>query len=221
MPGIPTEGRFLGQKVNPIGFRTGGFYDWKSHWLANKSEFREQLIADLKLRRILFLRLKNAGVTDVVIDRLPKSMMVRIFVTRPGMVIGRGGSGIEELKEFIRKTLGLSKAFKLDVPIEEVSTPELSAHLVAVRIVGELERGLPARRVITKVIDRVMAGGASGIKVVISGRIGGAEISRRQRFQIGSVPAQTLRANIDYAQIPALLKRGYVGVKVWIHKKET
>lgn len=211
----------MGQKVNPIGFRTGEFYDWKARWLAPKGEFRNQIIADLKLRRVLFERLKTAGITDVVIDRLPKSITVHILVTRPGMVIGRGGAGVEELKEFIRKTLALPENFKLDVPVEEVTSPELSAHLVAIRIVVELERGLPARRVVARIAERVMAGGALGIKVVLSGRIGGAEIARRQRFQIGSVPAQTLRANIDYAQIPALLKRGYVGVKVWIHKKES
>lgn len=213
----------MGQKVNPISFRTGEFLDWKARWFANREQFREYLLQDLKLRRLLMAKLKNAGVTDIVIERLPKALTVRIFVTRPGMVIGRGGTGTEELKEFIRKNLptgGVGVPDKVDVSVEEVREPELSARLVATRIAGELERRLPARRVATRAIERVLAAGAKGVKVVLSGRIGGAEIARREKFQAGSVPTQTMRANIDYAQIPVRLKRGYVGIKVWIHGEE-
>lgn len=213
----------MGQKVNPISFRTGEFLDWKARWFANREQFREYLLQDLKLRRLLMAKLKNAGVTDIVIERLPKALTVRIFVTRPGMVIGRGGTGTEELKEFIRKNLprgGVGVPDKVDISVEEVREPELSARLVATRIAGELERRLPARRVATRAIERVLAAGAKGVKVVLSGRIGGAEIARREKFQAGSVPTQTIRANIDYAQIPVRLKRGFVGIKVWIHKKE-
>lgn len=210
----------MGQKVHPIGFRIGEFIDWKARWFASQPKtFRENLLSDLKLRRALFFRLKNAGITDVVIERLPKAMSVRIFVTRPGMVIGRGGSGIEELKQFIHKTLFGVDNTKLDVSVEEVGTPDLSAYLVAGRIAQELERRLPARRVVMRSMERVMSSGALGVKVLLAGRIGGAEIARKQRFKTGSVPTQTLRADIDYANVPALLKRGYVGVKVWIHKK--
>lgn len=211
----------MGQKAHPIGFRTGEFLDWKARWHASKPQvFKENLLADLKLRKVLFSRLKLAGITMVVIERLPKAILIKIFVTRPGMVIGRGGSGIDELKLFIRKILGDVDSVKLDLSIEEVSSPDLSAHLVASRIASEMERRLPARRVVMRSMERVMQSGALGVKVLLAGRIGGAEIARKQRFRTGSVPAQTLRANIDYAGVPALLKRGYVGVKVWIHKKE-
>ncbi|MBI3290293.1 30S ribosomal protein S3 [Candidatus Microgenomates bacterium] len=210
----------MGQKVNPVSFRTGEFVDWKARWFAENRDFKEKLLADIRLRRALMVRLKTAGITDVIIERLPKAIMVRLLVTRPGMVIGRGGSGVEEIRLFINKTLGKLQGTKIEVSIEEVKDPELSARLVANRIVQELERRLPARRVVNKSIERVMTAGAAGVKVVLSGRIGGAEIGRREKYQNGSVPSQTMRANIDYAQEHASLKKGYVGVKVWIHRKE-
>lgn len=217
----------MGQKIHPIGFRTGNFYDWKAKWFVSNREFKEALVNDITLRRAIEARLKNAGVTNILIDRLPKAIRIKIFVTRPGMVIGRGGSGIEDLKKFIFEQMQavnggtIVRNVKLDLDIQEVTEPDLSAHLVASRIASELERGLPARRVVVRAADRVMAAGALGVKIVLSGRIGGAEIARRQRYQTGSVPSQTLRANIDYAQISAMGKRGYIGVKVWIHRKES
>lgn len=210
----------MGQKVNPVSFRTGEFVDWKARWFATSREFKDKLLADIKLRRALMTKLKNAGITDVVIERLPKAITIRLFVTRPGMVIGRGGSGVEEIREFIGKILDSAGGTKIDVSIEEVREPEISARLVTNRIVQELERRLPARRVVNKSMERVMAAGARGIKVVLAGRIGGAEIGRREKYHSGSVPSQTMRANIDYAQEHASLKKGYVGVKVWIHRKE-
>jgi small subunit ribosomal protein S3 len=170
-------------------------------------------------------KLKLAGITDVAIERLPKSMVITMTVSRPGVVIGRGGSGIEEIKKFIlEKISGLRKRpiadMKIDLRVNEVKNPETSAHLVAIRIAAELERRMPQSRVVSKAMERVMASGALGIKVVLGGRIGGAEISRVEKYHTGSVPVQTLRETIDYAQVAALLKRGYVGVKVWIHKKQ-
>ena len=170
-------------------------------------------------------RLKLAGVTAIEIERLPKSMVINITVSRPGVVIGRGGTGIEDVKNFILKIISEvrkknTKDLKIDLRVGEVKNPELSAHLVASRIVSDLERRISHKRTVSKAIERVMASGAKGIKVVLGGRINGAEISRVEDFHVGSVPTQTLRENIDYAQVPALLKRGYVGVKVWIHKKE-
>ncbi|KKR86179.1 MAG: 30S ribosomal protein S3 [Candidatus Woesebacteria bacterium GW2011_GWB1_41_10] len=199
----------MGQKVNPIGIRT--FVDSLS--------FKNFLLEDIKIRKALMAKLKLAGVTSVEIERLPKSMVVAIWVSRPGVVIGRGGSGIEEVKKDILKIIGVSNS-KIDIKIQEVKNPELSAHLVAERIVSELERRIPHRRVVQKTMERVMASGALGIKVAVGGRIGGAEISRVEKFHVGSVPSQTLREEIDYSQVPALLKRGYVGVKVWIHRKK-
>jgi small subunit ribosomal protein S3 len=214
----------MGQKVNPIGIRTGSFLPWKSRWFADEGTFKDFLIEDIKIRKTLFAKLKLAGITSVEIERLPKSMVVTITVSRPGVVIGRGGSGIEDVKKYI---LGIIsevrkkqiKDLKIDVRINEVKNPELSAYLVAGRIVGEMERRIPHRRAVQKAIERVMAAGALGVKVVLAGRINGAEISRVEKFHQGSVPTQTLREVVDYAQIPALLQRGYVGVKVWIHKK--
>lgn len=211
----------MGQKVNPISMRLGFTYDWKSRWFARDRQFSEFLQEDIRLRRILMDKLRLAGVTDVRIERLPKTMAVTILVTRPGVVIGRGGTGIEDLKKFIVRTLGKDsqKYTKIDLRVEEVRDPELVAYLVAQRIAAELERRLPARRVVQKTMERVLAAGASGIKVVIGGRIGGADISRREQYHMGSVPTQTIRAPIDFAKAQALLKKGYVGVKVWIHKK--
>ncbi|HET7099265.1 MAG TPA: 30S ribosomal protein S3 [Patescibacteria group bacterium] len=215
----------MGQKVNPIGIRVGSFLPWKSRWFADQLTFKDFLFEDIRIRKGLMEKLKLAGITSVEIERLPKSMAVIITVSRPGVVIGRGGSGIEDVKKFI---LGIMtdvrkkpfKDLKIDIRINEVKNSELSAHLVANRIVQELEKRIPHRRVIQKALERIMASGALGAKVVLGGRINGAEIARREKYHLGSVPTQTLREDLDYAQVPASLKRGYVGVKVWIHKKQ-
>lgn len=215
----------MGQKVNPIGIRIGSFLPWKSRWFADDGLFKDFLLEDIKIRKGLMEKLKLAGITQVEIERLPKSMAVTITVSRPGVVIGRGGTGIEDVKKYILGAVNSVRSkkvkdLKIDIRINEVKNPELSAHLVAGRIAGELERRIPHRRVVQKALERVMTSGALGAKVVLAGRINGAEISRVEKFHLGSVPAQTLRESIDYSQVPALLKRGYVGVKVWIHKKQ-
>ena len=215
----------MGQKVNPIGFRTGVFLPWKSRWFVESGKYKDYLIEDIKIRRALMEKLKLAGIISVEIERLPKSLVIIMTVSRPGVVIGRGGTGLEDIKkqilDIIRKNRGEKvKDLKIDLQVNDIKNPEISAHLVATRIAGELERRMPHRRVITRTMDRVMQSGADGVKIILSGRIGGAEISRVEKYHLGSVPTQTLRANIDYAQIPALLKKGYVGVKVYIHKKE-
>lgn len=214
----------MGQKVNPTGIRIGTFLPWKSRWFADQGSFKDFLLEDIKIRKGLTKKLKLAGITGVEIERLPKSMVVTITVSRPGVVIGRGGTGIEDVKKYILGIMSevrkkVVKDLKIDIRINEVKNPELSAYLVAERIVNEMERRIPHRRAVQKAMERVMASGALGVKVVVGGRINGAEISRVEKFHQGSVPAQTLREIIDYAQVPALLQRGYVGVKVWIHKK--
>ncbi len=214
----------MGQKVNPIGFRVGRFIPWKGRWFADSGNYKNLLIEDIKIRKSLFKRLALAGITEVDIARLPKSIEITLTVSRPGVVIGRGGSGIEEVKnhitDIIKQVRGkMPNDLKVDLQVKEVKNPETSAYLVATRIASEMERRMPHRRVVTRSMDRVMQSrGAKGIKVVLGGRIGGAEIARSEKFHLGSVPTQTLRENIDYAQIPALLKRGYVGIKVWIYK---
>lgn len=215
----------MGQKINPIGFRIGRFKPWKSRWFSDNSLYREFLIEDIELRKGLFKKLKLAGVASVEIERLTKSIIITITVSRPGVVIGRGGTGIEDLKKYILTIISKVrreqiKNLKIDLKVNEIKNPELSAYLVASRIASELERRLPQRRAVAKAIERVMTAGAKGIKIVLSGRINGAEIARVEKYSKGSVPTQTLRANIDYAQTPALLKKGYVGVKVWINSPE-
>jgi small subunit ribosomal protein S3 len=215
----------MGQKVNPIGFRTGEFLPWKSRWFTNDRDYKKYLLEDVKIRRGLMERLKLAGITQVEIERLPNSMAVILTVSRPGVVIGRGGSGLEDIKKFILETISdirgkKVKDLKIDLQVNEVKNPDLSAHLVAGRIISDMERRMPHRRVVMRTMERVIQSGALGIKIVLSGRIGGAEISRVEKYHKGSVPTQTLREDIDYAEMPAMLKRGYVGVKVYIHRKE-
>lgn len=215
----------MGQKVNPIGIRTGSFLPWKSRWFSSNANFSKYLIEDVLIRRALLGRLKLSGITTVEIERLPKSMVIAVNVSRPGIVIGRGGSGIEEIKKFIVDIISKARGkkltdIKIDFKVNEIKNPELSAKLVAERVALDLEKRMPQRRVVARAMERVMASGAKGVKIVLGGRIQGAEISRVEKYHLGSVPSQTLRASIDYAQVPALLKRGYVGVKVWVHKKE-
>ncbi|MBI2008339.1 30S ribosomal protein S3 [Candidatus Amesbacteria bacterium] len=217
----------MGQKVNPLGFRlqlnpTEG---WKSRWFATKpARYTKYLGDDVKLRQALFKRLEVAGIARVEIERSLKSLKVMIYVTRPGVVIGRGGSGLEELKKFIYQTLGYKigdkSTPKIEMPVEEVKSPDLWAYLVAKRIAEQLIKRMPPRRVVNKAMERVMQSGARGVKVLLAGRINGAEISRKDPYHVGSLPLQTLRADIDYAQVPALTRSGYVGVKVWIYRGE-
>jgi small subunit ribosomal protein S3 len=221
----------MGQKVNPIGFRTGKFLPWKSRWFAKNGKYKDYLLEDIKIRSVLMKKLKLAGITQVEIERLPKSMVIILTVSRPGVVIGRGGTGLEDIKKQVLDTISQVRGkkvkdlsadrqgLKIDLRVNEVKNPELSAQLVATRIALELERRLPHRRVVKRTLERVMQAGALGVKVVLSGRIGGADISRVEKYHRGSIPTQTLKEVIDYAQVPALLKKGYVGVKVYIHKK--
>ena len=211
----------MGQKINPIGFRLAASKDWKSRWFSGKKGYAQNVLEDVRIRRFLEKRLKLAGLVSVEIERLVSKIKIIIHVTRPGVVIGRGGSGLEELKKELVLLVSLPDPEKnLQFDILEVAQPELSAKLVATRITLELERRMPHRRVIKRTMERVMAAGALGIKVVLAGRVGGAVISRTEKYSQGTVPLATIRANIDYAQIPALTKSGYVGVKVWIYKKE-
>lgn len=213
----------MGQKVNPISFRTGVSQTWQSRWFAGSADYARLLFEDIKLRRALMNKLNVAGVQNIEIERLPKALAIHIHVSRPGVVIGRGGQGIEDIRKYILEILDVkgkdAKAPKIEIIVEEVKSPDLSARLVAQRIVGELERRMPQRRVVNKAMERTMASGAGGIKVLLSGRIGGAEIARTEKYQKGSMPTQSLREKIDYAQMPASLTRGYVGIKVWIHLK--
>lgn len=216
----------MGQKVNPIGFRVGRFSTWKSRWYQEKSEYKNHLVEDVKIRRMLMDKLKLAGIESVEIERLPKAIVITLIVARPGVVIGRGGSGIEDVKKQVINLMRIVRAdnkainTKIDLHVNEIKNPDMSAHLVATRIVGDLERRMPSRRVATKTMERVMQNGANGIKIILAGRVNGADIARSELYHSGSVPTQTMRKHIDYANVTASLKRGYVGVKVWIYKEE-
>jgi len=217
----------MGQKINPIAYRIPLNLSkmWKSRWFAtDPKRYQEYLLADVALRKALMKRLATASITRVEIERSLKSIKIVVYVTRPGVVIGRGGSGVEELKKYIYETLGNKigdkNAPKIDLQVEEVKEPDLNAYLVATRIADQLAKRLPARRVVKKTMERTMGARAEGIKVLLAGRIGGAEISRKELYKMGSVPLQTLRADVDYAQIPSLTRSGYIGVKVWIYKGE-
>ena len=212
----------MGQKVNPLGFRLSLSKDWLSRWFAsNPQRYRQNLLEDIKVRRFLMERLKLAGIVRVQIQRFINKMKITLFVSRPGVVIGRGGSGLELLKKELVKLVSLPDPEKnLELDVVEIKEPELSARLVGSRIAEQLEKRIPHRRVVNKTIERVMSAGAKGIKVALAGRIAGAEIARTEVFHEGKIPLQTLRAKIDYAETPALTKFGYIGVKVWIYLEE-
>lgn len=208
----------MGQKVHPHGMRLGKLYTWKSRWFADDKNYQNFLLADIKLRKFLMKNLKPAGIVKVDIERFPKSIKIILYVSRPGVVIGRGGVNLEELKKIIVQKL--EPGLKIELEIEEVKDPDINAQLVLESIINQLERRIPHRWVVNGVIERVMNAGAKGIKIVLSGRIAGAEISRTEKYNRGRIPLQTLRADIDYAERPALTKSGYIGVKVWIYKGE-
>lgn len=214
----------MGQKVNPLGFRLGKLYGWASNWFAEGEAYHQFLLEDIKLRQFLFERLKLAGITEVKIDRSINTIKITLFVARPGVVIGRGGSGLEELKKLIIQQLKIdaksNKAPKFELNVMEVKNPDTSARLVGLRIAEQMLKRYPHRRAASQAIEKAMSSGAKGIKILLSGRINGAEIARREKFSQGSLPLSTLRSDIDYFEQPAFTKYGYVGIKVWIYKGE-
>jgi len=213
----------MGQKVNPQILRLGAIYNWSSRWFDDK-KYKDVLLEDYNLRRALMAKLAGAGVSEIEIERSINSLKLTVNVSRPGMVIGRGGSGLEEIKDYLYKFLKIKKnsksAPKVDIRIEPIKEPNLDAFLVAKNISDQLVKRLPHRRVLAQAIERVMGAGASGVRVIISGRVGGAEIGRREKMQKGTVPLSTIRERISFASVPALTKKGYIGVKVWINKGE-
>jgi small subunit ribosomal protein S3 len=213
----------MGQKVNPHILRLGPIYNWSSRWFDDKS-YKDVLLEDFKLRKALTEKLAPAGVSEIEIERSINSLKLTVNVSRPGMVIGRAGSGLEEVKDYLYKFLKISKnsktAPKIDIRIEPIKEPNLDAFLVAKNISDQLVKRLPHRRVLGQTVERVMGAGAKGIRIIISGRVGGAEINRKEKMQKGTVPLSTIRAKIGYASVPALTKKGYIGVKVWINGGE-
>lgn len=210
----------MGQKINPVGFRMGVSTSWRSRWFAQDAKYRQYVSEDLKIRNLLMKKLKPAGIQNVEIERAVNKLKVIIFVSRPGVLIGRGGSGLTELKKFLIKELKIKEEGSLEIVPMELKSADLSAYLVAQSIAEQLIKRMPAQRVMNQAVDRVLRSGAKGVRIVLSGRIGGAEIARREWKASGTMPLHTLRADIDFASYPALTKSGYVGVKVWVNRGE-
>jgi len=210
----------MGQKIHPVGFRMGIGATWKSRWFASGLKYQQYVLEDLKIRDLLMKKLRAASIGSVEIERAVNKLKIIIYVSRPGVLIGRGGSGLTEIKKFLMKELKIKNDNSLEIAPMELKSADLSAYLVAQSVAEQLARRLPAQRVMNQAIERVMRAGAKGVRVVLSGRIGGAEIARRERKAAGTMPLHTLRADIDFVAYPALTKSGYVGVKVWINKGE-
>ena len=205
----------MGQKVNPHGIRLGIVKTWDAKWYADKN-YADYLHEDIKIRKFLKQKLAAAGVPKVETERTDKRLKITIHTAKPGMVIGRGGSGIDELKAGLKKQTDK----KVDINIAEIKQPDLDATLVAENIASQLERRIAFRRAMKQSVGRTMRLGAKGIKIAVSGRLGGAEIARSESYREGSIPLHTLRADIDYGLAEAHTTYGRIGIKVWIFKGE-
>ena len=206
----------MGQKIHPTGFRLAVSRDWSSRWYANSKNFSGMLNEDVKVRDFLKKKLKHASVGRVLIERPAKNARVTIFSARPGVVIGKKGEEIDNLRTALQKIMGVP----VHVSIEEIRKPELDAQLIADSITQQLEKRIMFRRAMKRAMQNAMRLGAQGIKVMSSGRLNGAEIARREWYREGRVPLHTLRADIDYATSEALTTYGIIGVKVWVFKGE-
>jgi small subunit ribosomal protein S3 len=205
----------MGQKANPIGLRLGIIRGWDSNWFGGR-DFSKKLIEDDQIRKYLNARLSKAGISKIIIERTLKLVTVTIFTARPGIIIGKGGQEVDKLKEELKKLT--SK--EIQINISEVKRPELDAVIVANTIAKQIEGRISFRRAIKTAIASTMRIGAEGIKVVISGRLGGAEMARSEQYKEGRIPLHTLRADIDYAKVEAHTTYGRIGIKVWICKGE-
>lgn len=206
----------MGQKVHPNGIRLGIVKPWNSTWFANTQDFADNLEGDFKVRQFLNKELANASVSRITIERPAKSIRVTIHTARPGIVIGKKGEDVEKLRNAVAKIAGVPA----QINIAEVKKPELDAKLVADSIASQLERRVMFRRAMKRAVQNSMRSGAQGIKVELSGRLGGAEIARTEWYREGRVPLHTLRADIDYASVRAETTYGTIGVKVWIFRGE-
>ena len=204
----------MGQKVNPHGARVGVILDWGTKWYAGKKDFSNNLIEDYNLRKMLKKELADASVSRIDIQRSVSKVTVIVYTAKPGIVIGKGGAGVEALKKEVEEFTG--KQVQLD--IIEIKNPDIDAQLVAENIAQQLEKRVSFRRAMKQTIGRAMKSGAKGIKTTVSGRLGGADIARSEGYHEGSIPLQTLRAHIDYGFAEAKTTYGRIGVKVWIYK---
>lgn len=206
----------MGQKVNPHGLRVGIIKDWDSKWFANKKDFGDLLVEDHKIRELIKNKAGASGVSKTEIERASNRVKISIFTAKPGMIIGKAGANIEELRKELEKLTGKT----ILINVEEIRNQDMDAQLVAENIASQLERRISFRRAMKQTIQRVMRSGAKGVKTMVSGRLGGADIARSEGYSEGTIPLQTLRADIDYGFAEADTTYGKLGVKVWLYKGE-
>lgn len=204
----------MGQKINPTGFRIGVMEDWRSRWYAGKAEFKDLLVEDFKVRRYIKKKYSYAGIPKIEIERTRDAVVVLLHTARPGVIIGRKGAEVEKLQDELQDLTGR----RIELKIIEVNRPEITAQLVAEDVAEQLGRRASFRRAMKRTMDNVMDAGAKGVKLQLSGRLGGSEMSRTEKGMKGSIPLSTLRAKVDYGFAEARTAQGHIGVKVWIHQ---
>lgn len=210
----------MGNKVHPRAFRLSTIYGWESKWFASGKTFVTALSEDVKIRELLRKNLKDAGVDHIEIERTPKHITVNIHAAKPGFIIGRAGSGVEDIKKKILTALFRGRRVTLVINVHEITRPSLSGEVVGQQIAKEIEQRMPFRRSMKMAIERVMKAGAKGVKLTLSGRLNGAEIARTETIAQGSIPLHNLRADIEFARVRATTLQGVIGVKVWIYRGE-
>lgn len=204
----------MGQKVNPVGFRTGIMTGWKSRWYASKQEYSELLLEDFKLRKFVKQKYRFAGIPKIEIERTRDEVKVVLHTARPGIIIGRKGQEVERLQAEMQALVGR----RINIKIEEISRPEIQAQLVAEDIAEQLAKRASFRRTMKRAIEQTMEAGAKGVKIQLAGRLAGSEMARREKQAAGSIPLSTLRAKIDYGFTEAMTAQGHIGVQVWINQ---
>jgi small subunit ribosomal protein S3 len=204
----------MGQKVNPVGFRTGIMVGWKSRWYASKREFGELLVEDQKIRKFVKDKYRYAGLPKIEIERTRDEVKVVLFAARPGIIIGRKGQEVERLQAELQELVGR----RINIKIEELARPEIQAQLVAEDIAEQLSKRASFRRTMKRAMEQTMEAGAKGVKIQLSGRLGGSEMARQEKQIVGSIPLSTLRAKIDYGFTEAKTAQGNIGVQVWVHQ---
>src|ERR671928_1058369 len=203
----------MGQKVRPTGFRVGIMEDWRSRWYASKHEFSDLLVEDFKIRKFIKKKYSYAGIPKVEIERTRDAVKVILFTARPGVIIGRKGAEVERITEELQTLTGR----RIEIKIEEITRPEIDAQLISEDIAEQLKKRSSFRRTMKRALDQTMDGGARGVKIQLSGRLGGSEMSRTESASLGSIPLSTLRARIDYGFTEAKPAQGHIGVKVWVN----
>jgi len=204
----------MGQKVHPYGFRVGYIYTWKSRWFSKNAEFAKLLLEDIKIRKHIKKSLATAAVSKIEVERASDKIRILIYSARPGIIIGRRGAEVEKLKEDMRSIAGK----EVIIDIKDIKNANVDAQLVAENIAFQIEKRIPHKRAMKKAVQSALDNGAKGVKIICSGRLGGGEIARRESYRVGSVPAQTLRADVDYGFAEAYTTYGLIGIKTWIYK---